>query len=188
MEEKLEKLSFKLYDFEGPLDLLLTLISKNKLDIRDISIAELFRQYMLQISAMKAMNMDIASEFLEMAARLIYIKTAMLLPRHEEADNLKNELIGELLEYRVCQMVAEELAGMAEPKAPTGQDLPQTARNGGAFVGVSCRGGQGKAKAPSSGSRVQAACLPPDGFGVLPHRVCFAQAVGRQSRQLFLPV
>ncbi|HCC34395.1 MAG TPA: serine protease, partial [Ruminococcaceae bacterium] len=60
------------------------------------------------------MNMDIASEFLEMAARLIYIKTAMLLPRHEEADKLKNELIGELLEYRVCQMVAEELAGMAE--------------------------------------------------------------------------
>ncbi len=105
----MEKLSFKLDSFEGPLDLLLFLISKHKLDIYDIEISKLLEQYLKYIDAMKAADLDVASEFLEMAARLVYIKTAALLPKHEEVDELKNELTGELLEYKACQEAAERL-------------------------------------------------------------------------------
>lgn len=71
----MEKLSYKLETFEGPLDLLLYLITKNKLDICDIQISELLDQYMEQINAMQEADMDVSSEFLEMAARLVYMKT-----------------------------------------------------------------------------------------------------------------
>ena len=107
----MEKLSFKLEHFEGPLDLLLSLIAKNKLDIHDIMISELLDQYLLQLDAMRAYDMDIASEFLEMAARLVHIKTVSLLPKHEEAELLRQELTGELLEYELCRKMAAKLAG-----------------------------------------------------------------------------
>ena len=87
----MEKLSYKLETFEGPLDLLLYLITKNKLDICDIQISELLDQYMEQINAMQEADMDIASEFLEMAARLVYMKTVSLLPKHEEMEALRQE-------------------------------------------------------------------------------------------------
>lgn len=106
----MEKLSYKLPSFEGPLDLLLYLISKNKLNICDIPISELLEQYMEQIQAMKNQDMDIASEFLEMAARLVYIKTVSLLPKHEEAEELSRELSGQLLEYQECKRVAQSMA------------------------------------------------------------------------------
>ena len=80
----MEKLSYRLPVFEGPLDLLLHLISKNKIDIYDIEIHLLFEQYMEQISVMQESDMDVASEFLEMAARLVHIKSVMLLPKYEE--------------------------------------------------------------------------------------------------------
>ena len=76
----MEKLEYHLPVFDGPLDLLLSLIAKNKLDIYDIPIAELLDQYMEQIALMREENMDVASEFLEMAARLVQIKAASLLP------------------------------------------------------------------------------------------------------------
>ena len=110
----MESLSYKVADFEGPLDLLLTLISKNKLNIYDINISELLDQYMSQIKAFKDQNMDVASEFMEMAARLVYIKSAMLLPKHDEGENLRQELTGELLEYRVCKQMAELLSERTE--------------------------------------------------------------------------
>ncbi len=101
---------FKLEIFEGPLDLLLSLIAKHKLDIYDIPISQLLEQYLAYIAEMQNNDMDVASEFLEMAARLVYIKTAMLLPHHEEeAQELKIELEGQLLEYSVCKQVAAEL-------------------------------------------------------------------------------
>ncbi len=106
----MEKISYKLSAFEGPLDLLLYLISKNKLNICDIQISELLDQYMEHINAMKEQDMDIASEFLEMAARLVYIKTVSLLPKHEEAEELQKELTGQLLEYQECKKVALQLA------------------------------------------------------------------------------
>ena len=102
---------FDVYD--GPLDLLLTLILKNKIDIYDISISELLEQYMEQIERMREENMDIASEFLEMASRLVYIKSAMLLPKYEdEAEDLKKELTGQLLEYQLCREIARTLNTM----------------------------------------------------------------------------
>ncbi|HEX2985567.1 MAG TPA: segregation/condensation protein A [Caproiciproducens sp.] len=107
----MEKLSYKLPTFEGPLDLLLYLIAKNKLNIFDIQISELLDQYMEQINAMKEQNMDVASEFLEMAARLVYIKTVSLLPKHEESEMLKQELTGQLIEYRECKLAAQIMAG-----------------------------------------------------------------------------
>ena len=78
------QLQYKLPVFEGPLDLLLTLISKNKIDIYDIQISDLLDQYMEQINRMQEDQMDIASEFLTMASRLVYIKSVMLLPKYEE--------------------------------------------------------------------------------------------------------
>jgi len=106
--EKTETLSYKLDVFEGPLDLLLNLIAKNKLNIYDIPIAELLEQYMAQIHEMQAADMDVASEFLEMAARLVHIKSVSLLQKEEEAA-LKQELTGQLLEYQQCKEAAMRL-------------------------------------------------------------------------------
>ncbi len=102
--------SYKLENFEGPLDLLLQLISRNKLDIYEIKLSLLIDQYLEQINRLQEQNTDIASEFLEMASRLIYIKTVKLLPKHEEFERLKEELCGELVEYQTCRRIAEMLA------------------------------------------------------------------------------
>ena len=107
--EKTETLSYKLDVFEGPLDLLLNLIAKNKLNIYDIPIAELLEQYMTQIHEMQAADMDVASKFLEMAARLVHIKSVSLLPKKEEEAALKQELTGQLLEYQQCKEAAMRL-------------------------------------------------------------------------------
>ncbi|MGI6745332.1 MAG: segregation and condensation protein A [Acutalibacteraceae bacterium] len=106
----MEKLSYKLDIFEGPLDLLLHLIIKHKLDISDIPILELVEQYLSYVEKMRKINLEVASEFLEMAARLVYIKTVSLLPVHEEGQELKKELTAELIGYRDCKLLAAELA------------------------------------------------------------------------------
>ncbi len=108
----MEQLQFKLTEYEGPLDLLLELIRKNKLNIHDIEISVLLEQYMDYIAQMHAMSLEIATEFIIMAARLIYIKTKSLLPRNEEPEKLKRELQGQLLELQWCKIVAGELASM----------------------------------------------------------------------------
>lgn len=109
----MEKLSFTLDVFEGPLDLLLHLISKHKLNINDIEISKLLEQYIAYIENAKENDLEVASEFLAMAARLVYIKTVSLLPRHdEEGEELKRELEGQLLEYQLCKQVASRLASM----------------------------------------------------------------------------
>lgn len=107
-----EKLQYKLESFEGPLDLLLFLIQKHKLNIYDINISELLEQYTNAIKSVENLDdLEGASEFLEMAARLVYIKTAMLLPRddEEDKDKLRRELQGELIEYQACKKAAEDL-------------------------------------------------------------------------------
>lgn len=106
----MERPQYKTEVFEGPLDLLLHLIAKHKLNINDIPIFELVEQYIAYVKQMQEENMEIASEFLEMAARLVYIKTVSLLPVYEEAEQLKKELTGELIEYRDCKLMAEKLA------------------------------------------------------------------------------
>ena len=85
----MEQINYKLEVFEGPMDLLLHLISKHKLNINDIPIVELVNQYLDYVRQMENADFDIAGEILEMAARLIYKKTVSLLPRHEEAETLK---------------------------------------------------------------------------------------------------
>ena len=107
----MESISFKLEVFEGPLDLLLSLIQKHKLNICDIEISKLLEQYLLYIEQANEQNLELAGEFLEMAARLIYIKTASLLPQPEEAEQMKKELEGALIEYSLCKKAAAELAG-----------------------------------------------------------------------------
>lgn len=104
------ELSYKLEVFEGPLDLLLHLIQKHKLNIYDIPITVLVDQYIAFVEQMQQEDMYVASEFLEMAARLVYLKSVSLLPVYEEAEELKKELTGELLEYRDCQLMAGKLA------------------------------------------------------------------------------
>ncbi len=110
----MEKIEYKLDNFEGPLDLLLYLISKNKLNINDIQLTVLVDQYVDYIRRLQLQDMDIASEFIEMASRLIYLKTVSLLPKHEEAEQLKEEFTAELMEYEHCRKVAKLLSGMTD--------------------------------------------------------------------------
>lgn len=122
----MDKLQYKLEVFEGPLDMLLALIAKNKIDIYDIPIAELLDQYMEQIDLMREADMDVASEFLEMAARLVLIKTASLLPCQEEEEDPRAELTGLLIEYQQCKLAAEQLRERAAFDTVTrpAQELP----------------------------------------------------------------
>ena len=105
-------IQYRLEGFEGPLDLLLQLIARNKLNIYDIPLLELIDQYLEQIKLYEEDQMEIGSDFLEMASRLLYIKTVSLLPKHDEVVKLKEELTGELLEYMVCQQMAKKLSTM----------------------------------------------------------------------------
>lgn len=106
----MEAITYSLPGFEGPLDLLLHLVQKHKLSITDIPIAALLEQYMAVIAAWQQEDLEVATEFLDMAARLVHIKTVMLLPQHEEAEDLRRELSGELMEYQLCQAMARRLA------------------------------------------------------------------------------
>jgi len=110
----MEAIQYKLDVFEGPMDLLLHLINKHKININDIPIFELVEQYVFYVHQMQEADMDVASGFLEMAARLVYIKTLSLLPVYEEAEKLKQELTGELIEYRDCKIMAKKLAGQSD--------------------------------------------------------------------------
>ena len=98
--------------FEGPLDLLLYLIKRQNLDICDIPIAEITTQYMTYVELMKDFKLDLAAEYLVMAAMLAEIKSRMLLPRREEVedeDDPRAELIRRLQEYEQCKQAATEL-------------------------------------------------------------------------------
>ena len=106
-------ISVKLQAFEGPLDLLLHLIEKNKVDIYDIPISLITEQYLEYIDAMKDEDMDIASEFLVMAATLLDIKCRMLLPKEENEDGQeedpRQELVEKLIEYKLYKYMSYEL-------------------------------------------------------------------------------
>lgn len=100
---------FKTEKYEGPLDLLLSLISKNKMSIFDIRISELFEQYMAYVNEMQKLDMEIAGEFITMAAELMYIKSKMLLPKPEEEDP-RQELVRKLMEYKTAKEAAKLLS------------------------------------------------------------------------------
>ncbi len=113
----MEKLDIKLDAFEGPLDLLLHLIEKNKFNIFDIPIVEITKQYLDYLDAMEEDNMDVMSEFLVMAATLISIKSKMLLPKEEteeeEEEDPRAELVKSLLEYKMYKYASSELKDMS---------------------------------------------------------------------------
>lgn len=106
-------MTIKLQVFEGPLDLLLHLLEKNKVNIYDIPIVEITNQYMEYIAEMKRQDLNVVSEFLVMAATLIDIKSRMLLPtvktEEEEEEDPRAELVQQLLEYKMYKCMAYEL-------------------------------------------------------------------------------
>ncbi|WP_294148287.1 ScpA family protein [uncultured Clostridium sp.] len=106
-------ISYKLENFEGPLDLLLHLIEKNKVSIYDIPIVLITQQYLDYVSRMEKTDLDIVSEFLVMAATLIDIKSRMLLPaqdeEEEDEEDPRAELVRRLLEYKTYKYMAQEL-------------------------------------------------------------------------------
>lgn len=108
------EITYHISSFEGPLDLLLTLIQKNKFDIFDIPIAEICGQYMDFINEEALRNPDISSDFLVMASRLMLIKSRMLLPRSPEEDeeDPRAELAAAVAEYARAKEASELLAGM----------------------------------------------------------------------------
>ena len=79
----------ELQDFEGPLSLILMLLSKNKIEIRDIKISEILDQYLEYLDQMQQLDLEIASEFVQMASHLLYIKTKTLLTQEEEVSELE---------------------------------------------------------------------------------------------------
>ena len=107
------ELSYKLEKFEGPLDLLLHLIEKNKVNIYDIPITEITDQYMEYVRKMDEEDLDVVSEFLVMAATLLDIKARMLLPKEVneegEEEDPRAELVQQLLEYKMYKCMAYEL-------------------------------------------------------------------------------
>ena len=97
-----KKYSIKIENFEGPLDLLIYLIEKNKMDIYDINLAEITDQYIEYLNKMEEMNLEIASEILVMASTLLYLKSKKLLPKQEEESEelTEEELIRRIIEYK----------------------------------------------------------------------------------------
>ncbi len=126
----------KLQVFEGPMDLLMHLIEKNKIDIYDIPIVTITDQYLDYVHRMEHNDMNVTSEFLVMAATLLDIKSRMLLPREEneegEEEDPRDELVRRLLEYKMYKYMSEELkeknrhAGMSYFRP---QDLPEEVRS-----------------------------------------------------------
>lgn len=105
-----EELTYRLDLYEGPLDLLLSLIAKNKMDIRDIPIAEICEQYMAYVEEAQRMNLEIAGEFIVMASELMLIKSRLLLPApDDDGEDPRAELVDALLLYRQAKQAAEEL-------------------------------------------------------------------------------
>lgn len=108
----MEKVLYKLENFEGPLDLLLHLITKNKVSIYDIPIVEITDQYLEAIDGIEESQLDNTSEFLVLAAQLLFIKSKMLLPKEEieeEEEDPREELARRLLEYQKYKEASQEL-------------------------------------------------------------------------------
>lgn len=117
-----EALEVYLEAFEGPLDLLLYLIRKHNLDILDIPMADLTRQYMEYVDTMRARNLELAADYLLMSAVLIEIKSRMLLPRPveiEQEEDPRAELVRRLLEYESIKLAAQQI----DERPQVGRDL-----------------------------------------------------------------
>ena len=120
--------AFKLKDFDGPLDLLLTLISNAKIDIHDIFVSEITEQYLETMKLVDELDMDSASEFLQMAATLLEIKSRAMLPKPpkpEDETDPETELIRRLEEYRRFRETAESMKAFEEAAKHVFTKLPE---------------------------------------------------------------
>ena len=111
--------TIKIENFEGPLDLLLYFIQRDKINMYDISINHITKEYLDFIDMMKELNIDIAGEFILMASMLMKIKSRMLLPRYEkerdeELEDPRQELIDRLIEYKKYKYASEEMKEILE--------------------------------------------------------------------------
>ncbi len=128
-------MDLKLEVFEGPLDLLLHLIKENKMDIFDIEIESITRQYLDYIHKMKEQNLDIASAYLVMASELTLIKARMLLPRPKvdeeetEEDDPREELVARLLEYQAYKEITKTLKENESKRQEIHTKLPENINN-----------------------------------------------------------
>lgn len=105
-----KKYALKLENFEGPLDLLCTLIEKNKMNIYDIKLDEITDQYVEFLKKAKELNLEVASEFLVMASTLLFIKSKRLLPGKEEKEEIsEDELIRRIVEYKKYKDITKKL-------------------------------------------------------------------------------
>ncbi|MFS9181188.1 segregation/condensation protein A [Streptococcus timonensis] len=106
-------MDIKLKDFEGPLDLLLHLVSKYQMDIYDVPITEIIEQYLAYISTLQAMRLEVAGEYMVMASQLMLIKSRKLLPKVAEVtdleDDLEQDLLSQIEEYRKFKLLGEQL-------------------------------------------------------------------------------
>ena len=108
-----EELTFHLEDFDGPLELLLALVAKHKMDLHNIPILELIDQYTRTVEQADP-DPETASAFIEMAAHLVEMKSYLLLPRSEEGEQMKQEFTGQLIEYDQCRRMAALLRAKGE--------------------------------------------------------------------------
>lgn len=120
---------FKINDFEGPLDLLLHLIKESKMDIMDIQIEEITKQYVDYLNKQEAMNLEIASEYLVLASELIEIKSRLLLPREkledEEEEDPREDLVNRLLEYQAYKDITKLLQEKEEKRSEIFTKTPE---------------------------------------------------------------
>lgn len=158
----IDTLVFTLSDFEGPLDLLLYLVSKNKMQIADVEIVSLIDQYLAVVNGPAGAELDQTSEFIEMAARLIYMKSVFLLPRSPEADQLRQELTGQLVEYSACKQAAAMLGQMADGIFFGGASAG-CAGAGAYLFGPAQRLGADTGAADGAGPRPKSPCRAPSG-------------------------
>ncbi|MGT2950479.1 segregation/condensation protein A [Streptococcus cuniculi] len=114
-------MDIKLKDFEGPLDLLLHLVSKYQMDIYEVPITEVIEQYLAYIATLQAMRLEIAGEYMVMASQLMLIKSRRLLPKVVEqedvTDDPEQELLSQLEEYRTFKAISEKLKEQHEERA-----------------------------------------------------------------------
>lgn len=118
----------KINEFEGPLDLLLHLIRKQEIEIRDIKVEEITGQYLEYIAKMEELNLDVASEYLVLAAELLVIKSRAYLKNvddeEEEEIDLKEELIARLEEYEIYKNITDKFRGLEETRKYVFTNLP----------------------------------------------------------------
>lgn len=121
------KHNIKIENFEGPLDLLVHLIDKNKMSICDVNLSEITDQYIAYIKEMESMNLEIASEFLVMASTLLYIKSKTVLPNYnEQEDELsEEELLQRIIDYKKYKEITKTFRKMYDDSAVRYYKLPE---------------------------------------------------------------